>query len=680
MDDKKIKKTDKIVSSESKSKITGICPVSGLSILSRPEWTDVQFGDDYNLTIKLLGDRILLALISGSTNLINVKKIQLFNDKIINEILPQGSDFILINDISNYKHSTIEVYKYFLTYYKNCKGLFGLFFYGASPLVKLSINLAKKLNIVNFNIRISKNYSDAVLTAQKLLSGNTVKSKEIKSQVKGLPIYMDSNYGEHPELEKDQKHIKLELPVNKDWSYIDGDFSIKVEIVNKNTIHGVSTGFFDEKHIRPSMELQERVLNFMNLQGEPYIYILGLDNSKGTSYRTRKLFTSKNCEFNKKYPIKLAVFYGVNSKNRAGIFLAKPFMYFKIHVTDNYKNALLYASSYVFKKSYLPSIHGNIISRFQLPSLSKEGAYADEILEHIAKIDWEGEKPIENSKINTAHPYSSVFDAVDLIKWEIDDLLRSRDDTEKKLRIAKEAAEAANIAKSIFLTNMSHELRTPLNHIIGFTELVEDGKAGEINSIQKEYLQDSLSSSKHLLSLINDILDISKVEAGQMELELKEVNIELILENSLIIVKESARKQNIQITKSFKNIPVLIIGDERKLKQILYNLLSNAVKFTPEGGQINLSAKLSNTPEEFIQISISDTGIGIKPEDHIRIFSPFEQIDGSRNRKYQGTGLGLHLTKKFVNMCGGKLEVKSDGHNKGSVFTFTIPVQQRVGS
>jgi signal transduction histidine kinase len=272
---------------------------------------------------------------------------------------------------------------------------------------------------------------------------------------------------------------------------------------------------------------------------------------------------------------------------------------------------------------------------------------------------------------------------------ELKDEIAERKRIETELHTSKEIAEAANRAKSEFLANMSHELRTPLNHIIGFTELVVDKNFGDLNETQEEYLHDVLSSSRHLLSLINDILDLSKVEAGKLELEATEVILRKVLEQSLNMFKEKANKHKISLTTDIDEIPMVIIADERKLKQILYNLLSNAVKFTPEGGTICLSAKrvadselrgadfLEHVPHmtgAVIAIAVQDTGIGLKQEDLTRIFNPFEQVEHTAKRRYQGTGLGLSLTKRLVELHGGLLWGESDGEGKGSKFTFVIPI------
>jgi signal transduction histidine kinase len=238
--------------------------------------------------------------------------------------------------------------------------------------------------------------------------------------------------------------------------------------------------------------------------------------------------------------------------------------------------------------------------------------------------------------------------------------------------------ESANKAKSDFLASMSHELRTPLNAVIGFSQVLQDQNFGPLNEKQLEYVLDILESGKHLLDLINDILDLSKVEAGKMELELSPEVLGDLLKGSLVMIKEKALTHGIMLK---TDIPeelshFVMLADERKFKQILFNLLSNASKFTPDGGAITLSAKrMAEGKGEVIQVSVKDTGIGIAPENQEKVFESFFQVSNSLTRKASGTGLGLPLAMSFVKLHGGKMWVESEGDGKGSQFYFTLPVR-----
>jgi signal transduction histidine kinase len=229
--------------------------------------------------------------------------------------------------------------------------------------------------------------------------------------------------------------------------------------------------------------------------------------------------------------------------------------------------------------------------------------------------------------------------------------------------------EAASRHKSEFLANMSHELRTPLNAIIGFSEVLSEEMFGEINDKQAEYLRDILESGRHLLSLINDILDLSKVEAGRMELEPADFDLPGAIGNALILVRERASRHGIILASAIDERVGSIHGDERKVKQVLLNLLSNALKFTPEGGRIDISAARR---DGLVEVSVSDTGIGIAPEDQDAVFQEFRQV-GDSEKKGEGTGLGLALARKFIELHGGDIRVKSH-LGMGSTFTFTLPI------
>jgi len=236
-------------------------------------------------------------------------------------------------------------------------------------------------------------------------------------------------------------------------------------------------------------------------------------------------------------------------------------------------------------------------------------------------------------------------------------------------RLYKEL-EAASRHKTEFLANMSHELRTPLNAIIGFSQVLREKMFGELNEKQADYLDDILSSGQHLLNLINDILDLSKVEAGRMELQVSVFPLAEVVENSLSMVRERATRQGVALLTHVDPSVGLLDADERKIKQILFNLLSNAVKFTPAGGQVTLAAR---TVGDTVEIAVADTGVGIGAEEQARIFDEFYQVGPGMTQ--EGTGLGLALTRRLVELHHGQLRVES-APGEGSTFTVVLPLRQ----
>lgn len=259
---------------------------------------------------------------------------------------------------------------------------------------------------------------------------------------------------------------------------------------------------------------------------------------------------------------------------------------------------------------------------------------------------------------------------------ELEDMIKERTE---KLEEAKAMAEAASKAKSEFLANMSHELRTPLNAIIGFSEALSEGLYGTLNDKQKEYIKDIERSGIRLLNTINDIIDVSRIEAGTVALDISELSLKELINSSEAIFREKAKNHNIEMTYSVEDGLDVIKGDQKKLKQVLVNLISNSIKFTPDGGKINVTARraLDTSGErdsEFIEIIVEDTGIGIDEKDIPKLFQAFQQLESPFQKRYEGTGLGLFLIKRLVEMMGGKIWVQSE-KGKGSKFTFVIPLK-----
>jgi signal transduction histidine kinase len=314
----------------------------------------------------------------------------------------------------------------------------------------------------------------------------------------------------------------------------------------------------------------------------------------------------------------------------------------------------------------------------QIPDITQPGAYQSSVRDTLIRFGYRAllsvpllreDQIIGSLSFNRKAPGEFPPEIVDVLKTFATQSALAIQNARLFREIADKSAqlEAASRHKSEFLANMSHELRTPLNAIIGFSEVLTERMFGELNEKQDEYLKDIHASGQHLLSLINDILDLSKIEAGRMELEVTDFDLPSAIDNALILVRERATRRGITLGHSVDERLGTIRGDERKVKQVLLNLLSNALKFTPEGGRIDVSAGVH---DEVAEIAVADTGVGIAPEDQA-VFEEFRQV-GTADKKVEGTGLGLALSRKFIELHGGRIWVESEV-GKGSTFRFTLP-------
>jgi signal transduction histidine kinase len=652
--------------------VQGRCPITHLPVTQRPEWADVFFGGNYRVSYWLIGDHILLTRAHGGPDAKGMTRAIAFNRAIEDHYFSNGRPYIRIEDWSDLKGADQKARELYLNFILNNPRIRALVYFNLLTPLKVAIKIASKFKRLPFPVEIAEDYHGAIK-----------KAKGIWAHL--APVEETADEGREKTAEDHTGPVMPETAdLDQAWEFRKDDYHLKYTLFDGNILHGLSSGIYKVDYIEPTRLLTEKAVLHIKSSGTAYYFILNLKGMGGVSQRTRKNYAMSLIRFYRQYPFEKIIFYGVNTLLKTAINLAGPFVPFNVRITDSLDQALELVKRDKEKKSS-PTTQTDTIKK---PARSGQTQkYVYDILQYLDQIEWGEENEQERARADLTHPFHRVFETLDLLRWEYNDLLRERTLVEEDLRKSKEESEKANRAKSEFLANMSHELRTPLNHIIGFSELLSDQHFGPLNSTQSEYLNDILHSSRHLLSLINDILDLSKVEAGKMALELSSVPLRPLLDHSLVMIKEKALKHRILIETVYGDLPETVRIDERKTKQIIFNLLSNAVKFTPDGGKITLSAfpmggreNLYASPggndeegQGFIQIGIQDTGIGITDADLEKIFKPFEQADTSSRRRYHGTGLGLSLTRSLVELQGGTIWAESPGLGKGSTFCFIIP-------
>jgi len=356
---------------------------------------------------------------------------------------------------------------------------------------------------------------------------------------------------------------------------------------------------------------------------------------------------------------------------------------FQVRATDNLEEEVVATA----RRTPVPRSEG-VLGRMaatrepvQIPDIGREGAYHSPLRDVLLRTGTRAllaipllreDHLIGGLTINKKTPGDFSLAVIDLLKTLANQSALAIENARLFREVADKSRllEAANQHKSEFVANMSHELRTPLNAILGFSEVLTQRMFGELNEKQAEYVTDISDSGRHLLSLINDILDLSKIEAGRMELELTDFDLPTAIDNALTLVRERAVRRDITLQKTFDARVGQVRADERKIRQVVLNLLSNAIKFTPEGGRIEVQV----VPDEgSVEVGVRDTGVGIAPEDQEAVFEEFRQV-GAAAKKAEGTGLGLALSRKFVELHGGRIWVQSEV-GRGSTFTFRLPVR-----
>lgn len=610
------------------------CPVTSLPVYSPEDWQKVPMGDGYFVSFRLIGTRVLFSKGQGDVTLLALKNAFAFRNTIIANYIGDNKHHVVIEDISEIGKVGGDARAYYKSLVENNQNLEALIFYGGGLFNKMSITLAKHIHLIHSSIQIEEDYEAAILQALSKLNvlgidpGFSTPDSLTQPATDSIPQIQYSCSLAHIAT----KLISLSLTGTANSDFV-RDFPAQITREAKKHTHGGAPP-------------QGLVLDIDKLHIVNPILLWTLLRQIALTFPE----------------IRHATIVGAGKSLGGSLKLAKPFLPFPIQLCAHLSEAQSQ------EKQYQQNLDTLALPNFPALQLQSE---VQRLLEYIRNVSWETPGHVElPMRVLPSHPLQPIYEAFQIIKDDLDVVLKMRSDMERELRILAEKAETANIAKSEFLANMSHEIRTPMNGVIGMTSLLLQTP---LSPRQHTYAETVKNSADHLLSLINGILDFSKIEAGKMELERIPFNLQSLVDEVADLLSLKAGGKGIEfITEIQPQLPELVLGDSTRLRQVLLNLCDNAIKFTQKG-HVLLSAKLRGPVGEkaLIRFEILDTGIGIPIDRQQQLFQAFTQVDGTTTRRYGGTGLGLAISRRIVELMGASISIRSQEHH-GSTFSFDL--------
>ena len=637
-----------------RKKIEKTCPITGVTIISYPEWENIVCNDGYSVSYKIIKENILLGEGVGKATIEGLMKSLGLGSKIIQKYF-KNKPFVYIENFSNVVNPTNESRKYYMKHMKNLseKNMKALIYYNVSSYLRFNIKLAKKLNFLSYPVLVVKDYTEAVNLAQDILKN------------KKNPFALANKKG----------HDIIEKP---EWNYKDEDLFVKYEVINNKIINVFIKGTIKKEHIMPLFKLREKVMkeNYFN-ENDNYYIAVDFGNFN-TTREARKEFIKTSNQFYNKNPFKTYILYNVSSTLKAIITLSSTFLKYPTRIEKDLQSAIDYVENIEKKKKF------KLFKRKKKPNKTQE--YVDEFLRFIGEIDWEKIGISEKYKKEPSHPFYQIYEAVSVIKSDLDELyLKSKKQEEEKAILEYKLHQSLKLEAIGKLAGaVAHDLNNVLMGIVSYPDyvlkLLPDNK--EYEKIRK-YINQIKTSGIRAADIVQDLLTLS----GKGVKSIKVLNLNNIIEEYInspefksLSKKHPNTKVNIKLDKKLKNI----LGSKIHLYKTIMNLVKNCFEAIEDKGEINIITKNKKIHNkkikdynktldgEYIEVTISDNGVGISKQDLPKIFEPFYS---KKVMERKGTGLGMMVVKGTVDDHNGAIVVKSK-EGQGTEFKMYFPVEK----